>query len=139
MISTWSKMFSGDNKKIRLATDVLYLPLDVDIVELPKSDDSTGIQLLFKKGSGIRSAYSDTDDKNNNGNKKKETEETIKEGGIQVMINKTPDGDLDVIAKRCEIEEETIVKEMSEQTIINSLGQAIVTWKKENGFVQRMA
>eukprot|EP00986_Skeletonema_menzelii_P000869 scaffold243_cov140-Skeletonema_menzelii.AAC.11 len=140
MISSWSQMFSGDHKEIRLVTDVLDLPMDVDIVELPKSDDSTGIQLLFKKEIDVRSAYSAAysgkDDKNNDGDKKKEMEETIKEGGIQVMINKTPNGDLEVIAKRCEVEEDTIIKEMSEQIIINSLGQAIVDWKKENGFVQ---
>ena len=58
-------------------------------------------------------------------------EKTIKEGGVQVMINKTPDGDLEVIAKRCETEEETMIKEMSEQTIIDSLGQAMQAWKKE--------
>ena len=103
----------------------------VDVVELIKSDDSAGVQFLFKKGKGGRSAYSDKDDKKDDGDKKKEKEKTIKEGGVQVMINKTPDGDLEVIAKRCETEEETMIKEMSEQTIIDSLGQAMQAWKKE--------
>ena len=125
MVSSWSKMFSGNHKKMGLTTAV-------DVVELPKSDDSAGVQLLFKKGMGGRSAYSDKDDKNDDdGDKKKDKEEKIKEGGVQVMINKTPDGDLEVIAKRCEIEEETMIKEMSEQTIIDSLGQAMQAWKKE--------
>mmetsp|Transcript_9254 Transcript_9254/g.15318 ORF Transcript_9254/g.15318 Transcript_9254/m.15318 type:complete len:226 (+) Transcript_9254:153-830(+) len=124
MISSWSKMFSGDHKKMGLTTAV-------DVLVLPTSDDSAGVQLLFKKGTGGRSAYSDKDDKNDDGDKKKEKQETIKEGGVQVTINKTPDGDLEVIAKRCEIEEETMIKEMSEQTIIDSLGQAMQAWKKE--------
>eukprot|EP00984_Skeletonema_dohrnii_P006460 scaffold2309_cov71-Skeletonema_dohrnii-CCMP3373.AAC.2 len=103
----------------------------VDVVELPKSDDSAGVQFLFKKGKGGRSAYSDKDDKNDDGDKKKQKDDSIKEGGVQVMINKLSDGDLEVIASRCEIEEGTMIKEMSEQTIIDSLGQAMKAWKNE--------
>mmetsp|Transcript_17601 Transcript_17601/g.26176 ORF Transcript_17601/g.26176 Transcript_17601/m.26176 type:complete len:221 (+) Transcript_17601:101-763(+) len=123
MISSWSKMFS-DHKKMGLTTAV-------DVVELPKSDDSAGVQFLFKKGKGGRSAYSDKDDKNDDGDKKKQKDDSIKEGGVQVMINKLSDGDLEVIASRCEIEEGTMIKEMSEQTIIDSLGQAMKAWKNE--------
>ncbi len=120
MISSWSKMFS-DHKSMGLTTAV-------DVVELPKSDDCAGVQFLFKKGTGGR-AYSDKDDKEDNDGDKKE--EAISEGGVQVMINKLSDGDLQVIAKRCEIEEGTMIKEMSEQTIIDSLGQVMQAWKKE--------
>ncbi len=123
MISSWSKMFS-DHKNMGLTTAV-------DIAELPKSDDCAGVLFLFKKGTGGRSAYSDKDEKDNNDDKKKQKEETISEGGVQVMINKLSDGDLEVIAKRCEIEEGTMIKEMSEQAIIESLGQVMQAWKKE--------
>ena len=125
MISSWSKMFAGDHKKMGLTTAV-------DVVELPKSDDCAGVQFLFKKGTGGRSAYSDKDDKDgNDDDKKKQKEETIKEGGVQVMINKLSDRDLEVVATRCEVEEGTMIKEMSEQTIIDSLGQVMQAWKKE--------
>jgi len=123
MISSWSKMFS-DHKKMGLTTAV-------DVVELPKSGDSAGVQLLFKKGKGGRFAYRDKDDKKDDGDKKKQKEDSVKEGGVQVMINKLSDGNLEVIASRCEIEEGTIIKEMSEQTIIDSLGQTMKAWKKE--------
>mmetsp|Transcript_9990 Transcript_9990/g.15005 ORF Transcript_9990/g.15005 Transcript_9990/m.15005 type:complete len:220 (+) Transcript_9990:80-739(+) len=123
MISSWSNMFS-DHKKMGLTTAV-------DVVELPKSGDSAGVQLLFKKGKGGRFAYRDKDDKNDDGDKKKQKEDSVKEGGVQVMINKLSDGNLEVIASRCEIEEGTIIKEMSEQTIIDSLGQTMKAWKKE--------
>mmetsp|Transcript_23445 Transcript_23445/g.33489 ORF Transcript_23445/g.33489 Transcript_23445/m.33489 type:complete len:223 (+) Transcript_23445:42-710(+) len=121
MISSWSKMFS-DHKNMGLTTAV-------DVVELPKSDNSAGVQFLFKKGTGGRSAYSDKDD--NDDKKKRKEEDTISEGGVQVMINKLSDGDLEVIATRCEVEEGTMIKEMSEQTIIDSLGQVMQAWKKE--------
>ena len=124
MISSWSQMFS-DHKKMGLTTAV-------DIKELPNTADSAGVQLIFKKGTGGRSAYydKDQDDKENKDSKKRE--DSIKNGGVQILINKVSDGaDLDVIASRCEIEEGTMIKEMSEQTIIDSLGQAMQAWKKE--------
>lgn len=124
MITSWSKMFS-DHKSMGLTTPV-------DVVKLPTTDDSSGVQLLFKKGVGGRSAYNDKDDKDDGDNKKKEKEESIKEGGVQVRIEKLSDGnDLEVIASRCEIEEGTMIKEMSEQTIIDSLRQAMQAWRKE--------
>ncbi|KAL7455208.1 hypothetical protein ACHAWC_007791 [Mediolabrus comicus] len=124
MITSWSKMFS-DHKSMGLTTPV-------DVVKLPTTEDSAGVQLLFKKGVGGRSAYNDKDDKDDGDNKKKEKEESIKEGGVQVQIEKLSDGnDLEVIASRCEIEEGTMIKEMSEQTIIDSLRQAMQAWKKE--------
>jgi hypothetical protein len=36
-----------------------------------------------------------------------------------------------VIASRCDVEEGTVVKEMSEKTIVDSLRQAMAAWKKE--------
>ena len=124
MISSWSKMLKDNGSGIGLTTAV-------DVVQLPTSDDSTGVQLLFKKGKGGRSAYSDKDEKDGEETKKKE-EESVKEGGVQIMINKLPDnGNLEVVASRCEVEEGTMIKEMSEQTIVDSLGQVMKAWKKE--------
>ena len=124
LISSWSKMISVEHKKP-------ISNIAVDIVKLPKSDDSAGVKLLFRKGNGGRSAYNEQDNESGNVHKKKEREEPTKEGGIKVMIHKTPDGDLEVIANRCEIGDETEIKEMNEQMIIKSLGQAIQAWKKE--------
>lgn len=125
MISSWSKMFS-DHKSMGLTTPV-------DVVELPTTDDSAGVQLLFKKGFGGRSAYYDKDDDDDGGdNKKKKKEDSIKEGGVQVRIEKLSSGnDLEVIASRCDIEDGTMIKEMSEQTIIDSLRKTMQAWKKE--------
>lgn len=107
------------------------LTTPVDVVKLPTTENSAGVQLLFKKGVGGRSAYNDKDDEDDD-DKKKEKEDSIKEGGVQVRIEKLSDGnDLEVIASRCEIEEGTMIKEMSEQTIIESLRQAMQAWRKE--------
>jgi hypothetical protein len=119
MISTWSKLFL-DHKSMGLTTAV-------DVVELPKTIDSAGVQLLFKKGVGGRSAYNDKDEEEK-GEKKKDS---IREGGVQVMVNKLTGENLEVVATRCEMEEGTMIKEMSEQAIIESLGKAMQAWKNE--------
>lgn len=91
----------------------------------------SGVQLLFQKGkTGGKSAYQDKDDEKNKNNEKKK-EEPVKEGGVEVRVEQLTGGDLQVIASRCEIEEGTMVKEMSEQTIIDSLRKAMAAWKKE--------
>jgi hypothetical protein len=51
---------------------------------------------------------------------------------VQVRIEKLSSGnDLEVIASRCDIEDGTMIKEMSEQTIIDSLRKTMQAWKKE--------
>jgi hypothetical protein len=119
MISSWSKFFL-DHKSMGLTTAV-------DVVDLPKTIDSAGVQLLFKKGVGGRSAYNDKDEEEK-GEKK---EDSIREGGVQVLVKKLTGGNLEVVATRCEIDEGTMIKEMSEQAIIESLGKAMQAWKKE--------
>ena len=54
-----------------------------------------------------------------------------KEGGVQVRVERLSGGDLRVIASRCEVEEGTMTKEMSEGVIIDSLRKAVTAWRKE--------
>ena len=149
MISSWSKVFFTDDgkKKTGLTTPVTLVELKPPsqiIEEEGGSDDDdgeivtnySGVQLLFKKGTtGGRAAYQDKDDEKNNkeGDKKKE-DATIKEGGVEVRVEQLSNGDLQVIAKRCDFDEDTMIKEMSELTIIDSLKQAMAAWKKEQSF-----
>ena len=53
------------------------------------------------------------------------------EGGVQVRVERLSGGDLRVIASRCEVEEGTMTKEMSEGVIIDSLRKAVTAWRKE--------
>ena len=56
----------------------------------------------------------------------------MKQGGVEVLVDKV-DGDLlQVRAQRCEIEEGTMIKEMSEATILKELQKAMDVWKKEH-------
>ncbi|KAL7447660.1 hypothetical protein ACHAXS_000047 [Conticribra weissflogii] len=121
-----------------LTTPVTVVPLvklsfDVgDVVEgFPAVTELSGVQLLFKKPKvGGRSAYKDKDEDEDHADGEI-AEESIKEGGVEVQVKKLSNGELQVSAKRCEIEEGTMIKEMSEQTILDSLRDAIRAWKKE--------
>lgn len=131
MISEWSKLFTDEDQNMGLTTPVA-------VVELPRQTDdddddvtsSSGVQLLFQKK---KTGYQDKDDKKykEQGKEKKDEKESIKEGGVEVRVEQFSGGNLGVVASRCEIEEGTMVKEMSEQTIVDSLRKAVAAWRKE--------
>ena len=133
MISEWSQLFAHDddgskNKKMGLTTPVQVVPLATQ-----SSGDVSGVQLLFQKSKvKSSSAYRDKDDeKKTDNNDTSNDNAAIKEGGIEVQVQKLSNGELQVVAKRCEIEEGTMIKEMSEQTILDSLRGAVNAWRKE--------
>ena len=130
MILEWSKIFFSEENKAGLTTPVT-------LVELPQQQGSgditnySGVQLLFKKGTtGGKSAYKDKDDEKEKSTQKEE----VKEGGVEILVEQLQSGDLQVIATRCNVDEDTMIKEMSEQTIIESLRKAVAAWKKEQSF-----
>merc|ERR1712194_715218 len=53
-----------------------------------------------------------------------------KEGGVEVLVEKTTDGAVRVRARRCNMDGKTIVKEMSEEVIVRSLKKALEVWEK---------
>merc|ERR1712238_123395 len=57
-------------------------------------------------------------------------QEEKKQGGVQIFVEKLS-GSLQVRAVRCEIDDDTVIKEMSEEAIIRELQKAINVWKKE--------
>ena len=128
-VSDWSKLFTDKEQKMGLTTPV-------EVVELKPQANVSGVQLIFKKGrTGGRSAYQDKDDekyKRDETDERKE-EKAVAEGGVEVRVEKLQSGDLEVVASRCQIEEGTLVKEMSEQVIIDSLRKAMAAWKNEQG------
>ena len=55
-------------------------------------------------------------------------EKSIKQGGVEVLV----DGEGEVVARRCEMEEGTMIREMSEEAIVESLKKAMDVWKSEH-------
>jgi len=150
-IQEWSKTFEGDGAKSNGLTTsvsvVTSLGEDTDDdgeAENSYDDDNvvvvaqSGVKLIFlptKTGSAYKSKEEEkiTKEKNSNDNgssndKKKKPK---KEGGVQIVIEKIDDGKLRVRAFRCEMDEDTMIKEMSEETIINNLKKAMDAWKKQ--------
>ena len=48
-----------------------------------------------------------------------------------MLVEKLISGTIQVRAKRCDFDEDTMLKEMSEETIIKELSKAIDVWKRE--------
>ena len=55
-----------------------------------------------------------------------------KEGGIEVLVEKTKDGAIRVRAKRCNYAEDAVIKELSEETILSRLRKSIDVWLKDH-------
>ncbi len=51
-----------------------------------------------------------------------------KEGGVEVLIERTVNGHVRVRARRCNVDDKTVVKEMSEGVIVGSLKKALGIW-----------
>ena len=61
------------------------------------------------------------------------TTKSSKEGGVEVLVEKTTDASIRVRARRCNLDHKTIVKEMSEGVIVRNLSKAIDAWVKAKG------
>jgi hypothetical protein len=59
------------------------------------------------------------------------TRKAVKEGGIDVVVEITKDKELRVRARRCNYADDAVIKELSEQTILKRLQDAVDVWKRE--------
>jgi hypothetical protein len=134
-IQKWSNLFETDPKGMGLTTPIQLLPSMAD----PDGEmvvACSGVRLVFKSiDTGYKSKTEEGSDQNTNQNtnqdKKKKKGKEKKQGGVEVLVEKLSSGEVRVRAKRCDLDEDTMIKEMSEESIINELGRAIDVWKKE--------
>jgi hypothetical protein len=146
----WADQFDAKSKSAK------NMGLSTPVTVSKKSSSPNSVQIKFKStntGSSYRSAK---DDKTMETNKRRsvspgsESSKTPvpappsnrvvgmakKEGGVEVLVDVSPDTyGLRVRAKRCNLEQDgsTIIKEMSEETILNTLQSALKYWQKEVG------
>lgn len=127
-VSTWSKLLEG--KGMGLTTPVkvrasVSQPIDDESVV-----DHSGVQILFQK---VESGYKSKkeEDQYEQQDEPKKEKKVIKQGGVEILVEKLKDDSVQVRARRCEMEEETVIKEMSEATILKELKTALDVWKKE--------
>ena len=136
-VMDWAKLFEGDGGKERgLTTPVTVsalngpVPADADDDAGPEVLASSGIKFTFKPPKNAFEDKKDTDD-GDEGDKKKKTSP----GGVQVIAQKIASGggevEVRLLASRCDIDEGTIIKEMSEQCIVDDLRKAVKIWRDE--------
>ena len=125
-IVKWSNMFT--NGGIKLTTPVQVVSTT--------SENSVIVRLLFKD---TKTGYKTKNEENESGKNrqpssdapKKKKDSKGKQGGVEIVVKKIGKKGVQVVASRCEIDEDTIIKEMSEETIMSELKQAIDVWKRE--------
>lgn len=132
-LSDWSKNFEQNRKEMGLTTAVkVFSSLEED--KQPDSNilKTAGVRIVFqrsKTGDSYKNKKEEDAAKRGEGETKQKA--PPKEGGVQIQVEKLASGELQVRARRCDVEEDTMIKEMSEEAIISQLKKAIQVWKKE--------
>lgn len=131
-LKDWAALYKGEGGKQKGLTT----PVSVSLI-LPPDDEnddetvyeSTGVKFTFKPP---ENAYFSKSEERASEEGRKEKEKKVSPGGLAVIVERVAEGgQVQVIAKRCDIEEGTVVKEMSEQFLIGELRTAIQIWKDE--------
>ena len=129
----WAVLFTDGN--IKLTT-----PVKLDQIALSVSSEedgvnvASGVRLLFQKvDTGYKSKEEEErEEKGETESKKKEEKDEPSQGGVEILVEQMEDGKLRVVAKRCDIDDDTMIKEMSEEKILAELQMAIDVWKKDS-------
>ncbi|KAL7543888.1 hypothetical protein ACHAXR_013328 [Thalassiosira sp. AJA248-18] len=144
-VKQWSGAYEGDRKGTGLTTPVLVRKSRKPASEFDGVVARSGVRILFQTtntGDRYKTASEERkDDKERNaggGSVAKKSPSPAKpvmtkakkEGGVEVLVEKTTDGNIRVRARRCNMDNKTIVKEMSEVVIVKSLKKAVEAWVK---------
>lgn len=146
-IQQWSAAYEGDRKGTGLTTPVLVRNSRKPVSKIVDGVVArSGVRLLFQPtntGDRYKSASEERleeKERSGGGTVKKSskplTTKTSKEGGIEVLVEKTTDGRIRVRARRCNMDYKTTVKEMSEQVIVKNLAKAVDAWAKAKDSAQ---
>jgi hypothetical protein len=132
----WAPLFVTGN--IPLTTPVV---LESVVSTTTKEEEDAveavnGVRLLFQKvDRGYKSKEEEENEEESSENSKENNDQNAREmsqGGVEILVEKLKgSGQLRVRARRCAIDEDTLIKEMSEETILRELRTAIEVWKKD--------
>ena len=139
-VQGWSAQYEGGRKGTGLTTPVLVRrSRKPSASEIDGVAARQGIRILFQTtntGDRYKSASEEKiDEKERSGggtttraSPTKLVGKQSKEGGVEVLIEKTTGGTIRVRARRCNMGAKTIVKEMSEDVIVRNLKKAVTAW-----------
>jgi len=137
-ITAWSQKFEDDRKGMGLTTPVKITPtleeregeeIDETVVE------RAGVRIIFQPTkTGYKSKNEEKAASEGGGGgedqPQKKKKGPPKEGGVEICVEKLSNGEVQLRARRCDTDEDTMVKEMSEEAIISQLKHAVDAWKK---------
>jgi hypothetical protein len=128
-IRSWSELLESGG--IRLTT-----PGKVEVVTAVEPQDdvvsSQGVQIIFQKtDTGYKSKEEEEAMERGEEEEKPKKKKGVKEGGVEILVEKLATDEVRVRVRRCNMDEDTVIKEMSEETILEELKKAIDVWKKE--------
>ena len=127
----WMDLF--ESKSISLTTPVkVFKRSNIDESDDESVVEGASCKLVFQK---VDTGYNDKDEDDNDNDGEKGNDEEPKQGGVEIVVQKVISKEnqqsLRVVARRCDIDEDTMIKEMSEELILKELQKAIGVWKKE--------
>lgn len=121
----WMNLF--ETKSIKLTTPVQVVKRYEGAEKDDSISESASCKLVFQK---VDTGYGDKDDEEDEDRQSKQDDEP-KQGGVEIEVQQLASNSLRVVARRCDIDEDTMIKEMSEELILKELQKAISVWKKE--------
>ena len=143
-VTEWSNAYEGSLKGTRLTTPVIVRKSRKSPSKFDGVVAREGVRILFQTtntGDRYKSASEERQEEKErgvSGSKKTSSSTPIaskgrKEGGVEVLVEKTTDGNIRVRARRCNMDPKTVVKEMSEEVIVKSLAKAVNAWVDARG------
>lgn len=131
-IRLWADLFEDESKqRMGLTTPVKIFPSKSDADGVMAS---SGARIVFQKtktGDKYTSKKEDKKVEDSDAAKRKKKKERL-EGGVEVLVETLDGGDMVVRARRCDVDEDTLIKEMSEETILKELKRAMDVWRRDN-------
>jgi hypothetical protein len=129
-----------ESGKKKLATPIRVAPSSIQPANLAREGvkERAGVRLLFlptNTGSAYMSKAEERAREEQSGTKSSSTSSrkrrTKPEGGVEVLVEVTKDDTLRVRAKRCNMADDTVLKEISEETILKRLKESLDVWSKD--------
>mmetsp|Transcript_5716 Transcript_5716/g.8423 ORF Transcript_5716/g.8423 Transcript_5716/m.8423 type:complete len:669 (+) Transcript_5716:164-2170(+) len=134
-IREWSAMFEGGAKGTGLTTPVTVSESTLQPSASERVVARSGVKISFKS-TNTGAAYMSADEeraaeRERSGGASSSTpskKKPKKEGGVEVLVEKTMSGELRVRARRCDMADDTILKELSEGVILKKLEKGVNVW-----------
>ena len=134
-LGEWAIMMESGKKK--LATPIRVAPSTRQSNLVREGvKDRAGVRLLFlptNTGSAYMSRSEERAREQETGGRSTASKRRrIKpEGGVEVLVEVTDRDTLRVRARRCNMADDTVIKEISEETILKRLAESLEVWKKD--------